>query len=289
MKRWMQRMVRSLIVGGALFFLASTLRHHWQQITPLTTAAIQWPWIAAGFVVTLLAHSWSGWVWGWILADLAPQISPRWAIATYLQTTIAKYIPGNVWHLYGRIHAAQTQGLSLTAATFSTLIEPLLMAAAAILVALLTWPVGITLWQPIALLGILITIHPQVLNLGLRWLARWKRSDQAPMQLHHYPWRPFGGEVIFVGLRALGFYCTVAGLMPVAVGELPRVVSAFAIAWVLGLVLPGAPGGLGVFESVAVALLSSQYFFAIALYRLSNTLAEAVGAGLASLIQSPNQ
>ncbi|MDD1428411.1 UPF0104 family protein, partial [Dolichospermum sp. ST_sed9] len=70
--------------------------------------------------------------------------------------------------------------------------------------------------------------------------------------------------------------------------QIPLLVGAFSCAWVLGLVVPGAPGGLGVFETTAILLL--QYHFpaalvisAIALYRLMSILAETTGAALAWL------
>ncbi|TVQ54167.1 MAG: UPF0104 family protein, partial [Spirulina sp. DLM2.Bin59] len=109
------------------------------------------------------------------------------------------------------------------------------------------------------------------------------------IEIQAYPWGPLGGELLFVGGRSLGFLCTILALMPLRGAEIPQVISAFAVAWVLGLVLPGAPGGLGVFESVAVGLLSPQFLLPIALFRFNNTLAEALGAGLAWLIQRLHQ
>ncbi|NET48768.1 MAG: hypothetical protein F6K09_08590, partial [Merismopedia sp. SIO2A8] len=51
-----------------------------------------------------------------------------------------------------------------------------------------------------------------------------------------------------------------------------------------------APGGIGVFEAVAIALLDEPLsagvvLSVIAMYRLINTMAEASGAGLAWLTQ----
>jgi glycosyltransferase 2 family protein len=62
--------------------------------------------------------------------------------------------------------------------------------------------------------------------------------------------------------------------------------SAFSFAWMLGLVVPGAPGGIGVFEATAIALLNSQIptgtiIGGVALYRMISILAEVSGAGLA--------
>lgn len=56
----------------------------------------------------------------------------------------------------------------------------------------------------------------------------------------------------------------------------------------MGFIVPGAPGGLGVFEATAIALLQHRFpsgaiISAIALYRLISIIAEVAGAVLASL------
>lgn len=87
-------------------------------------------------------------------------------------------------------------------------------------------------------------------------------------------------------LRSIGFL-----LCWGAVGKVEQplaLVSSFSVAWLAGLVVPGMPGGLGVFESVAVGLLNAQtsperLLWILAAYRLVNTLAEGVGAGIAYL------
>jgi len=61
----------------------------------------------------------------------AESVTSSQFVQIYLQTNIAKYLPGNVWHYYGRISAAVKAGVSGSAATLSVLLEPLLMAAAA--------------------------------------------------------------------------------------------------------------------------------------------------------------
>ncbi|MGB3559771.1 MAG: hypothetical protein WBA24_14635, partial [Geitlerinemataceae cyanobacterium] len=68
----------------------------------------------------------------------------------------------------------------------------------------------------------------------------------------------------------------------------PQLVGAFSLAWLLGLILPGAPGGLGVFEVAVLALLdgsfsSGELLSAVAIYRVVSILAEVGGAGLAYL------
>jgi glycosyltransferase 2 family protein len=64
--------------------------------------------------------------------------------------------------------------------------------------------------------------------------------------------------------------------------QIPQLFSAFSFAWLLGLIVPGAPGGLGIFEVTAYGLLNNTQFpteiTAVALYRLISILAEAIAA-----------
>jgi glycosyltransferase 2 family protein len=183
--------------------------------------------------------------------------------------------------------AAKSEGFSVAAATLSILLEPLLMAAAAIAIALMTGVRTHGLIQLLSLFAVLITIHPQFLN-PLLTLASRLKGNAEPLQIRRYPLLPLLGEAGFVTLRGLGFLCTLSALSPIALTQIPSIFSAFSFAWVLGLVVPGAPGGIGVFEATAIALLNAQIptgtiLGGVALYRLISILAELIGAGLAGL------
>ena len=300
--------MRWAILGVALVFLARTLQQHWQEVAAIRIDQAGWGWLAIAFLITLLAHVWTGWVWGWILRELSQPAVPGWAIRTYLKTNIAKYLPGNVWHLYGRVQASQTAGFTVGAATLSVLLEPLLMAAAALMVALAgirqaNWGI-----QVISLTLVLVGVSPPILNPVLRILGKAKasKSSLAPLtfpstsaqetapsstasgalQLKRYPLCPLLGELVFLLLRGVGFLWIVLAFQPLQLSQVQPLLGAFSFAWLLGLVVPGAPGGIGVFEATAIALLQSQLppaiiLSAVALYRLVSTLAEAIGAGLA--------
>jgi uncharacterized membrane protein YbhN (UPF0104 family) len=94
-------------------------------------------------------------------------------------------------------------------------------------------------------------------------------------------------------IRGLGFLFALRALSAIEMAQVPQLLSAFSFAWLLGLVIPGAPGGLGVFEATAIALLDGVYAPAIlisgvALYRVISVLAEAISALLAWLYQGLN-
>lgn len=293
---------RWVILGGTLFFLVKALKDHWQEIAAIKVTAAGWATLAIALGVTLLAHTWSGWVWTWILHELNQPVSTSRFVQVYLKTNIAKYLPGNVWHYYGRIEAAKTAGVSTSVATLSVLLEPLLMAAAALVMVLLSIQSVATdnrvALQGLLMLGlaiVLMAVHPRFLNLAIRLSSRLKLKatnksavDASAFEVKRYPLRPLLGELGFLGLRGTGFLLTLLALGSLELSQIPLLLGAFSLAWLLGLVVPGAPGGLGVFEATAIALLEQHLspglvISAIALYRLVSILAESAGAGLAWL------
>ncbi len=286
--------LRWVIVGGTLFFLLKALKDHASEVAAIRVNGAGWVTIAIALLVTIIAHTWSGWVWGGILNSLNQPVSMRWVIPVYLKTNLAKYLPGNVWHFYGRIMAVTNAGGSLGAATLSVLLEPLLMAAAALLMAVSGSQVNTesrTL-QVICLFVIGVGIHPRILNLFIKLLSRFKgkTTDAEIFKLKQYPFLPLLGHLGFLVLRGGGFLLTLMALTPVHFNQIPQLLSAFSMAWVLGLVIPGAPGGIGVFEATALALLDQQFSPAllisvVALFRIVSILAEAIAAVVATLAE----
>ncbi|MBC6420130.1 MAG: UPF0104 family protein [Hormoscilla sp. SP12CHS1] len=291
------RMVKGLkpylgwvLLGGTIFFLAKALKDNWQEVLGIELGKSGWGYMAIALLVTLLAHIWSGWVWSWILRFLDQPVDSMWCVGVYLKTNIAKYLPGNVWHFYGRVRTATAAGVPLTVGTLSLLMELLLMAAAALSIAAIGSPLlnqGLTRVSMVAM--ILMAVHPWVLNPLLKQLALFKGSDQT-FRVNCYPLLPLLGELGFLELRGMGFLLTMHAFGPLSPLQIPQLMSAFSLSWLLGLVLPGAPGGIGVFEATAIAQLSGEYspaivLSAVALYRLVSILAEACGALLAWLHQ----
>ncbi|NDJ25494.1 UPF0104 family protein [Nostoc sp. B(2019)] len=297
----MKQILRWIILGGTLFFLAKALKDNWLEVTAIRIDSIGWAILAIATGITLLAHTWAGWIWTWILQDLNQPVSSSQFIQVYLKTNIAKYLPGNVWHYYGRIVATKNANISGGAATLSVLLEPLLMVAAALIIIVLfgsqfaaaNTTLVVQILQLLSLAVVLCAVHPRFLNPAIQFLYRLKAKKSAnptqptvPFNIERYPLRPLLGELGFLGLRGTGFILTIFALSSLNWSQIPLLLGAFSFAWLLGLVIPGAPGGLGVFEATAYELLQHHFpgalvFGAIALYRLISILAETVGAALA--------
>lgn len=337
--RSLKRFVRWAVWGATVFFIAETLRANWPEVMAIDLTPMSWRYLALAWLLSLLAHSWAGWVWHWLLRAWGLPLGGLWAVRVYLFTNVAKYLPGNIWHFYGRVRAVRRAGGSFGQAIASVVAEPLVMAVAAVGLGAIAsaifcftdlrnltnqvgsgplWTLGLTAVWIIALL----LLHPRWLNPRLAQMSRLKLNrlklggfadkelpstvkmkadagnssafvaEEGPpaLRLKRYPLRPLLGEMGFVLWRSLGFIVTLTALMPIGITDWPLLISTFSIAWLLGLVVPGAPGGIGVFEASAIALLGGQFphgivLGSVACYRLVSTLAEVVGAAIAWLYE----
>jgi glycosyltransferase 2 family protein len=320
--------LRYFILGGTFLFIAQAFITHWQEVARIRIRTESFPLLVVALGITLFSMIFAGWVWMLILREFRQPVNATWAIQVYLKTNIAKYLPGNIWHFWGRILDAKNANISPKAATLSVLLEPLLMAAAGLLIGLSCFET-INWWLRIlGLIAILTAIRPQTLNPMVLFVDRLKLSksnennfnygenadnenliklslyhntilaqESSPVNKSHlkvnlpikrYPLLPLIGQMCFIGFRGSGFVLTVMALTTVPISAIPNLFGAFCFAFVLGLVVPGAPGGMGVFEATAIALLRDRFstgiiIGAVALYRIISILADVSGAGLAKL------
>ncbi len=306
--------LRWVIFGLTLFFLVKALKENATEVLKIRIDNQGWLILVGALVVTLMAHIWAGWVWGWILKAFNQPINLVWAIQIYLKTNIAKYLPGNFWHFYGRIWAVSERGATPGVATLSVLLEPILTAADALLICLISsqliggnfFPILEVLPLEIrliicglSLVMLLILIQPRFLNIlikyagGLKGKSKSDRltennypadiSNNISYKVDRYLLMPLLGEFGFLALRGAGFLLTLVAIKSVNLSEIPLVFSAFCFAWLLGLIVPGAPGGIGVFEATAIALLDGHFppailLASVAFYRSIGILAEAIAA-----------
>lgn len=294
---------RYFIFGITIFFLINTIIINWQEIISIEFTKYIFFIIIISLVINGLAHTFSAWVWTWILALFDCELPLYLAIKIYLITNISKYIPGNIWHFVGRVKAIQNNGYSLALATFPVVLEPLLMAIAALIITIFSISLGILEinFSPlifslllIVILLVLIAIHPRFINPILSKLVKSKGKVETIIKLNKYPLLPLSGEIFFLLLRGSAFLVLMIPFINLNFILIPKVLTAFSFAWLLGLIIPGAPGGLGIFEAVVIASLDPTIFprdkiiIIVALFRFSSIIAETLTAYFAWLWKNVN-
>jgi uncharacterized membrane protein YbhN (UPF0104 family) len=222
---------QALLAAGFLFLLLR-LRSLWRG-GHVELGQVGCGWLLAAAALAAVTVAGSAVIWLVILRSLGVATRRSWA-AIFLQAQLAKYIPGSVWQYASRAGLAAADGVPMRAVALSLPIELASTAAAAASFAflLLGW------WglAPIAFLA-----------------AAGAAAGRRIAAVRSYPlylatWVALAG----------GFWLTARALLVVPAREIPFYAGAFAVAWLVGLVVIYAPGGLGVREAVLVALLRSR-------------------------------
>lgn len=190
--------------------------------------------------------------WVEILRNLGVAHDPRLAVRIYARTQLNKYIPGNVFHFVGRQALGMAEGMPSGALARSMLWEIALLAAAAILLSLLAVPLIVSRWlpelAPVLLLSVIFFTAASIAALCLPVLTgRLRRALAWNLAFHLLAAATF--IVLIASSVESGFDLTTQA-MPV--------LGAYALAWLLGFVTPGAPAGLGIREVTLLFLLAGS-------------------------------
>lgn len=290
-----RRFTRWFVFGVALFFLLANLFENWHKIVQVSLNSLVYFCLFLSLILNCVGHFFSAWVWSWILDLFEANLRGFSAICVYLVTNIAKYIPGNVWHLLGRVKAIEGKGDSLDLAAVAVIIEPFLMALASTLITVVAFifagfksesAILILLFATGFIAICLMGINPKFINFILEKTKKISKVGHQK-QLVKYPLKPLLGEVVFLIIRGMAFTVLLMAFIPLKASIVPVVTMAFSLGWLLGLIIPGAPGGLGVFEAVVLAILGGRVLseekviIVVAFFRLSSMLAETIMAYLA--------
>ncbi len=245
-----------------------------------------------GFFISLLSLLVNALAWKELLIWLGFKEQNLRVVNLFLRTNLLKYLPGGIWHFLERFRTL-TSSISPIQAFSSVLLEPFLMLSAALfLVAIcdLKSIFHLLFLLPSILLarrwkGVLI------MQLGAEKIMQFKRfgidivfsrnSISSNIPLTPYPLRAFLIEISFIFLRFYAFWlCLNAFSINNFLGFFEWI-SLFSLAWSIGLVVPSAPGGIGVFESIILLFipnsLPKEYILlALLSYRLIISLADLV-------------
>ena len=277
-----------------LGFVGWALAGHAVGLRSLSITAQGWWWLVLALGLSWLSLVVNAGAWQVLVGWLGHGRGSTPLMPLYLSSNLLKYLPGGVWHFLQRVRVLGP-AIGTGPALVSVLLEPMLMAVAALLwVPFGGWQSGLAVLTPLpALLLLPRWREPLLCRLERSRLRQLNRSDPDLASLppleqlgsgrQDYPWLPLMAELVFVASRFSGFWCCIQvfGLAPVL--PLGSWMAAFSLAWATGLVVPAAPGGLGVFEAVLLLRLGPSVpeaaLLAVALtYRLVVTLADLLAA-----------
>ncbi len=229
-------------------------------------------------------------VWRQIVVDLVTTIAWLPALRTWMVSNMARYLPGSVWHLVGRVMIGQTAGVQTARGALGVVLEQSLQLLSALLIVGLSLPfwgkdsyVAQFSWVALLIPLGFIVIHPRlffpILNSVLTRLGR----EPLPATLRYGMMVRYTLYYVVVHLcNGMALVAATAALgQPLALA--PVVLGGALFAWTIGYLMILAPGGLGVREVLVTEALGPIMGRDIAtvaalLWRAANIITEALGA-----------
>ena len=206
--------------------------------------------------------------WKYIVKWFGKECKRDKLVSFYVLTNILKYVPGGIWHFVERFNFIQKIS-NPHIAFYSTLIEPYFMLSGSFLLASL----GV-LFSPFYLFFILpiVFLNRKLIYLVLKRLEslkgkvfevlRFKKSkDQFEKRINiisFFPTKAFLFEIGFVLSKFIGFYICLITFYPNNTLSIIFLLIIFSLAWSIGLIVPAAPSGVGVFEACLLFFVGSN-------------------------------
>ncbi|GHC68067.1 hypothetical protein [Limoniibacter endophyticus] len=169
----------------------------------------------------------------------------KWTLNVYAVTQLGKYLPGNIFQFAGRQAMGAAVGIPQKKLALSSLIEVFFLTLAAASYAPTVLPTYFA-WisREVSLLLCLLTI-----SIGLIVTALLKPAALSKSGLGYWT-QVLTSSSIFVGVYLL------AGGTVSSWDQFFVIAGGFSVAWLIGLLTPGAPAGLGVREAAIVLFLA---------------------------------
>ncbi|WP_221029249.1 lysylphosphatidylglycerol synthase domain-containing protein [Actomonas aquatica] len=255
--RWAKRLgsVVALASGGwVLWQGAQGLRSQdvvldWARLLPVVVIGVGL-WVALN---ALLGAAWAG-----MVRLLGGEVRTADSVRLAWRVQVAKYLPGNVFHYAGRVALAGEVGVRKTVAVVATAAEPVLQLAVACAAVAVVVPVGLRGDLPWPVLGVALVGCLGVVALAAVILRR--RLAKAGVQPR---WR-VGSALAVVGshlgvmvIQTLMFQLVVSRVGGGWEADGLTLFGVVVVSWTAGLVVIGAPGGIGVRE-LTLAVLAER-------------------------------
>ena len=197
--------------------------------------------------------------WKYIFNWFAKNKTKNNLVSFYVITNVLKYVPGGFWHFFERY--IFLKGISNSQLAFyAVLIEPYFMLCSSFLLA----SVGV-FFSPfyILLLIPLIFLNRKLIHIIIKKLENFKSKTIRDLKIKNFkyqfkeeikiasffPCKALLTETLFLLSKFIGFIICldfVDSEQPYSIFYLLLI---FCLSWAIGLLVPAAPGGVGVFEA----------------------------------------
>ncbi|MHB1393073.1 MAG: hypothetical protein ACYCYE_08360 [Clostridia bacterium] len=253
-------------------------------------------------VICVLSVFSSSYAWGKILQCVANRdIAIQIPVDIFVKSNIAKYLPGNVMHLVGRNVIGNILGLEHIDILSSTILDIVFISIASAFIS-----IGIIIQNSRMLSQIFIIenfrfvllLIPLILIVYITNIKKDNRISSIKDILNRIKTKQFieiSIKVIIIYMLQFIYVGAILALILIFFMKIKisftlfiYIIEAFTLAWFIGFITPGSPGGIGIRETVLFVLLSAyivkqDIIISIMLHRLVSILGDFNAFGIWNL------
>jgi len=215
--------------------------------------------LSLSFLFCVLSIYLNAYAWKYIVKWLGREFKSHNLVSFYVLTNILKYVPGGLWHFIERFNFIKKIS-NPQIALYSTLIEPYFMLSGSFILSsmgLIFSPFYIFLIVPLIFLNrkfifLILKILGSLKGKVFEVLRLPNSKDQFEERINiisFFPTKSLFLEIGFVLSKFIGFYICLNTFYESNTLNIIFLLVIFSLSWSLGLVVPAAPGGVGVFEA----------------------------------------
>jgi hypothetical protein len=266
-KPWLKRVVTIGLTVAIFVWMFKPIARHWPDVRHRVMDTSGWKFLGAAAMFALFLFVFRATTWRWILKGFGYRVPVAAATRVWSTSELARYVPGVIWQVMGRIYLIKPYGVRGSVCTTSQILELaiFLLANVTLAVCCLVW-LGVRrfdatakpwLFSAMALVPLLaFLLHPKVLyrvvNAVMRRLGKPDIRDRMGFRI-------LTGLLVWtmVGLvwQGLAIWLLVHEPLGLPIEKWWVVAGAYSLAWTAGFLSVFSPGGLGVRELVFMAAM----------------------------------
>lgn len=238
-----------------------------------------------------------GIVWSSLLRVLSEKsFDFKDSIKVYTKANLGKYLPGNVMHYVERNVFAAKVGIGQKETALSSILEIILEMVAVGLIAVFfifddlklimmqvvnfRWIMALFVILAIIIVtGCIVISHNSKVRNAFQHMLK-KVNNKAFFKVAFFSVLAYAFISIIMGLL-LFWILTEVLCCNLTMAQCGKIISTYILAWLIGFIVPGAPGGIGIREFVLITLLSSfipeaEILFAIIFHRIITVVGDVL-------------
>jgi glycosyltransferase 2 family protein len=267
-KTWLIRLVRVLFICAVFVWMLRPVYRKWDQVRGPILATNWWAFAGAAAMFSIFLFAFRAMAWRHILKGLGHRLPVAPATRIWSFSELARYLPGVIWQVVGRVYLSKPYGVSGAISSASQLLELSIFMLANIIVALACLlaaglrliPADQRKWIFIAMAfvpALLILLHPRVFySLLNRLLVRLKKQPIVQRLPKRQLALVLAWTIIGLLWQSLAVWLLTRSTLHLPIGKWYVLAGSYCLAWTIGFSVGFlSPGGMGVREMVFITTM----------------------------------